>query len=100
MPHGIDTIRKDEQKIHQLVRGRQPWPYGIDGYDVVFSEDSTGDASVWIWFHVPEEHEPSRAYLNKLRAFLESIRSELQGANLVHWPYVEFRASPKRRVRH
>lgn len=102
MPTLMPSTSEEETTIHRLVlahahKNGNVFPHGIEGYDVQFGEDSTGDASVWVSFIIPENHAPPPERIKALRKFAEEIRAELLDAHLSHWPYVQFRETPKRR---
>jgi hypothetical protein len=95
----IETLNEEDAKIRGVLDealNEKARPSEIIKYDFAFSEDSTGDASVWIWLVVPHNPKPPRAQITRLRKFADTIRDRLLSAHLSHWPYVQYTSSSDR----
>ena len=84
----VDEVRK----IHDLIK-KQPPPTNVRGFELRFGKDSTGDNAIWIRFFVEDEKTPNPRQISQLTDFGNIIRSQLLGADIHYWPYVEFRAA-------
>jgi hypothetical protein len=83
---------QEVRKIHDLVK-RHKSPANVRSFEVRFGKDSTGDPAVWIRFLVDDDLNPSQKQISQLTEFGNKVRSELLGADIRYWPYVEFRAA-------
>jgi len=89
----MKTEEKTVRKVVAAALKRQARPSEIKGFNVVFGEDSTGDASVWVWLLVPDDLHPQRDRVTELRKFADLVRDKLIDAKLTHWPYVQYTAN-------
>lgn len=95
----IETLNEEDKKIRSVLDEalrEKSRPREIIKYDFAFSEDSTGDASVWIWLFVQDKVKPPRTQITKLRKFADTVRERLLNAHLSHWPYVQYTSSSDR----
>jgi hypothetical protein len=82
-----------EAEIVRGVLAKWEAPANVREVDFDFGEDSTGDPAVWIWLTVDDDPQPSRQSIVDLSRFVTDIRRDLLSADLLHWPYVRFRAA-------
>lgn len=78
--------------VKQLVK-KHPRPASVREVQIELGEDSTGDPAVWISLIVDEDLNPSRAKLEELNAFSDTITSEILKHDPRRFPYVRYRAA-------
>lgn len=83
---------EEARKVHKLIRKRR-LPADVKSFEVRFGKDATGDPAIWIWFLVDDDINPSAEKISRLSEFGDLVRSDLLGADLRYWPYVDFRAA-------
>lgn len=80
----------DAERIKECIAALNA-PTTINGVDIEFGLDSTGDPAVWIYIHVPEND--SWAYAAELARYGQAVTSAIIDTDDGQlWPYVHFRS--------
>lgn len=80
----------DADTIKALI-ATVPAPFEINGIDVEFGLDSTGDPAAWIYVHVAEND--SWEFAATLAEFGQTVTTAILDTNDGSiWPYVHFRS--------
>jgi hypothetical protein len=78
--------------ILEILR-RHRLPPGVEGPQLEFGEDSTGNPAVWLWFKIDEDLNPSDQKVSALNEFVRSVTADLLERKISRWPYVRFRVA-------
>jgi len=78
----------DAERIKEQIAALDA-PTPINGVDVEFGTDESGDSAVWIYLHVADDE--SRSYIAELARFARTVESAiLAGNDGQRWQYVHF----------
>ena len=83
-----------EVKLVDSVIKKHQLPGGVKTWSAEYGDDSTGEPSVWIWFHYRDQDGVSQPKIHELTDFARLIRDDLFKAKIGRWPYVGYRNPP------